>query len=483
MPKRLWTPPRTILPAAEYVAKHKELRAAQARESFYWFRRLIRPQMLTGWWTDSIEAELQQLYEDLAAGRRPKVAMMAPPQHGKSWAATDFMAWVAGQNPDLKTIFASYSDELGMRTNLDMQRIIKSPNFQLAFPGTQIDKPGWSCNTELIEYVGRAGSFRNTTVRGAINGMELHLGVIDDPVKGRQEAHSKLERDRTWNWFVDDFLSRFSKNSAMLIFMTRWHLDDLLGRYMDRFKDIRVLRYPAIAEKDTQYRKAGEPLFPELKPLEFLEERRKILSDASWQALYQQHPIVVGSGAIPVEKLRVVPFFDRSQITRSVRYIDKAGTQDGGAWTACVLMHKMQDGSYVISHVARGQWGVLQREQKIKLLVDADAKLFKNYEVGVEQEPGSGGKESAEATVRNLAGKRVYTERVTGSKETRAEPFVAQCQNDNVRLVAGDWVHAFFDEAEVWPAGKYKDQIDACSGAFNRLTQGYGYDTTYAGFI
>ena len=140
MPKRLWTPPRTILPAAEYVAKHKELRAAQARESFYWFRRLIRPQMLTGWWTDSIEAELQQLYEDLAAGRRPKVAMMAPPQHGKSWAATDFMAWVAGQNPDLKTIFASYSDELGMRANLDMQRIITSPNFQLAFPGTQIEE-------------------------------------------------------------------------------------------------------------------------------------------------------------------------------------------------------------------------------------------------------------------------------------------------------------------------------------------------------
>src|SRR3974390_2321822 len=81
-----------------------------------------------------------------------------------------------------------------------------------------------------------------------------------------------------------------------------------------------------------------------------------------------------------------------------------------------------------------------------------------------------------------LAGKRVFVDKVTGSKETRAEPFVAQCQNDNVRLVAGGWVHAFLDEAEAWPASKYKDQIDACSGAFNRLAQGYGYDTTYAGF-
>jgi predicted phage terminase large subunit-like protein len=439
--------------------------------------------MLTGWWTDCIEAALQNFYEDLMAGRRPKLAIMAPPQHGKSWAPTDFTAWVAGKNPDFKTIFASYSDDLGVRANLDLQRIIKSPNFQLAFPLTQIDKPGWLCNTELIEYVDRAGYFRNTTIRGAVNGLQLHLGVIDDPVKGRQEAYSKLERDRTWNWFTDDFLPRFAKNSAMLMIMTRWHVDDLMGRYIDRFKGIRLLRYPAIAEKDTQYRKAGDPLFPELKPLDFLEEQRKILSDASWQALFQQHPIVIGGGVIPIEKLRVLPFFDRNQVQHSVRFIDKASTQDGGAWTACVLMHRMLDKSYVISHMARGRWGALQREQKIKILVEADARLYSNYEVGIEQEPGSAGKESAEATIRNLAGKRVFADRVTGSKETRAEPFVAQCQNDNVRLVAGDWVPALLDEAGAWPASRYKDQIDACSGAFNRLTQGYGYDTSYAAFV
>ena len=62
MAKRSQTPPRTKRTAAEYVAKHTEMRAAQARESFYWFRRLIRPQMLTGWWTDCIEAELQMFY-------------------------------------------------------------------------------------------------------------------------------------------------------------------------------------------------------------------------------------------------------------------------------------------------------------------------------------------------------------------------------------------------------------------------------------
>jgi predicted phage terminase large subunit-like protein len=135
----------------------------------------------------------------------------------------------------------------------------------------------------------------------------------------------------------------------------------------------------------------------------------------------------------------------------------------------------MLDGSYVIGHIARGQSGALEREKKIKMLADADSKLFPNYEIGLEQEPGSGGKESAQARVRN-------TDRVTGSKEIRAEPFVAQCQNDNVRMCAGDWCHDFLDACSCWPVSKHKDQVDACAGAFNRLAQGYGYDCTYAGF-
>jgi hypothetical protein len=55
----------------------------------------MRPTMQWGWWVEMLCLELQQFYEDLAAGLRPRLAIMAPPQHGKSWAATDFIAWVA----------------------------------------------------------------------------------------------------------------------------------------------------------------------------------------------------------------------------------------------------------------------------------------------------------------------------------------------------------------------------------------------------
>jgi hypothetical protein len=98
---------------------------------------------------------------------------------------------------------------------------------------------GWQFNTNLIEFADRAGSFRNTTINGSINGMELHLGVIDDPVKGRAEAQGKGNRDKIWHWFTDDWGARFAKDASRLIIMTRWHVDDLLGRFIEHWRAFR----------------------------------------------------------------------------------------------------------------------------------------------------------------------------------------------------------------------------------------------------
>jgi predicted phage terminase large subunit-like protein len=260
--------------------------------------------------------------------------------------------------------------------------------------------------------------------------------------------------------------------------MTRWHLDDPVGRLAERFPEAKILRYPAIAEEDERNRSKGEALFPEHKSLSFLLERKKAMTQASWESEYQQNPIVVGGGIFPIENLKTLPVFDRSKIKRSVRYWDKGGTEDGGAYTAGVLMHAMLDKTYVIEHVVRGRWSALEREEKIKTWAKMDKANSKPgaYEVGVEQEPGSGGKESAEATMRNLAGFKVFADKVTGSKGVRAEPFAAQVQGGNVYLIAGLWQRDLLDEMESFPSGKYRDQVDACSGAFNRLVLGPSYN-------
>lgn len=467
---------------------------ADKRQNFAAFRRYMRPRMLWDWWLEDAANHLQQFYEDMIAGKRPKLCLQAPPQHGKSWTVEDFCTWVVGRNPDLKLIFASYADSLGERINNGMQRSIKHPHFAKIFPHTQIDLPGWICRNDMFEFVGRRGSFRNVTVQGPINGHELNLGVIDDPIKGRAEANSDAIRLRTWNWFADDFFARFANNAGMLIICTRWHVDDLVGRFLERFPgSIKELRYKAVAESDEYSddgelrRCRGDALFPALKPLDFLDERRAVLTQAGWASEYQQSPIIVGGGTIPVDKLKIArTAVDRSEVMASVRYWDKAGTEDGGAFTAGVLMHMMKDKSFVIEHIMRGQWAALEREQRIKQLALNDRAVCRNYEVWVEQEPGSGGKESAEATIRNLAGFRAFADKVgsaEGNKTTRAEPFAAQVQNSNVKLIAGAWVPPFLDECETWPFGKYRDQVDACAGAFNKLAPATSYSTDYKAWV
>jgi hypothetical protein len=90
--------------------------------------------------------------------------------------------------------------------------------------------------------------------------MATRIGGVDDPVKGRAEANSKIVRDRTWAWFVDDFMTRFAALSGMIILMTRWHVDDLLGRQLKKEPDVRIVRFPPIAETDEPHRRAS--VFP-----------------------------------------------------------------------------------------------------------------------------------------------------------------------------------------------------------------------------
>jgi predicted phage terminase large subunit-like protein len=469
----------TQMSAALLPAVPEDLFREESKACFWTFRRRIRPTMKLGWWQHEVANELQRFYHGLINGERPKLVLMAPPQHGKTEQVQDFTAWVAGKQPNLKTIFASYSDELGVAVNRDLQRVMTSERYVATFGHRLGDsRSRWLRNSNVLEYVNHRGSFRNTTVEGQITGQGLDIGIVDDPIKGRAEASSRTVRDKIWDWFTDDFFTRFSDSAGLLMIMTRWHLDDPVGRFIERFPEAKIFRYPAIAEEDEKNRSKGEALFPQHKSLPFLMQHRAVMSRAGWESEYQQNPIVVGGGIFPIEKLKTLPMLDRDKISRSVRYVDKAGTEGGGAWTAMVLMHKMRDGSYVIEHVERGQWSALEREEKIKFWAKHDSANLKRgaYEIGVEQEPGSGGKESAEATIRNLAGYKVFADKVTGSKEVRAQPFAAQVQGGNVYLVAGGWQADLLDELESFPSAKYRDQVDACTGAFNRLALGPTYN-------
>ena len=120
-------------------------------------------------------------------------------------------------------------------------------------------------------------------------------------IKGLKEANSLTVRDGVWDWFTDDFLTRFSEDAGLLCILTRWHIDDPIGRLIKNNPDVKVLSYPAIATQNEKHRKEGEALFPEHKSIDFLLERKSVMDTTSWLSLYQQSPIVVGGELIKGE--------------------------------------------------------------------------------------------------------------------------------------------------------------------------------------
>jgi predicted phage terminase large subunit-like protein len=155
-----------------------------------------------------------------------------------------------------------------------------------------------------------------------------------------------------------------------------------------------------------------------------------------------------------------------NEVLFSVRYWDKAASPEEGAFTVGVKMSKLTRNRWLVEDVKRGRWGSHERERIIKETAFADGT---DVIIWVEQEPGSGGKESAEDTIRNLPGFVCRAERPTGDKIYRADPYSVQVNVGSVSLMLAFWNREFIEEHRFFPFSTYKDQVDAAGGAFNKL--------------
>jgi predicted phage terminase large subunit-like protein len=173
-----------------------------------------------------------------------------------------------------------------------------------------------------------------------------------------------------------------------------------------------------------------------------------------------------------------------------IRYWDKAATEGAGAYSCGVLMSRTERGRVTVEDVVRGQWSWEQRNTVMLQTAEADAEKWGNtVVVYFEQEPGSGGKESAQQTIRMLSRFPCYRDIVSGvrykqkdkqklpgeAKVVRARPYSAQCEAGNVYLRRASWVGDYLDELTAFPEYAYADQVDGSSGAYNKLASRSGY--------
>ena len=152
--------------------------------------------------------------------------------------------------------------------------------------------------------------------------------------------------------------------------------------------------------------------------------------------------------------------------TQWVRFWDRAATEGDGDWTVGLLLAKTPDGVLWICDVVRLQGNPGQVEATIRQTAQLDGI---NVMVGLSEDPGQAGKFESSYYSKALAGFNVRFLRESGSKIVRCQPASAQASVGNFRIVAGDWCREFLNELEAFPEGKWDDQVDSLSGAFNLL--------------
>ncbi|HXG72670.1 MAG TPA: phage terminase large subunit [Gemmatimonadaceae bacterium] len=421
--------------------------------------------------------------EAVTLGQISDLLINIPPGSMKSYLVSVFwMPWEWIRHPHYRYLCGSYDEGLAVRDNRRSRDVIKSEPYQRYWPLPIREDQDTKTRYDNVKSGWRIG----TSVGGKGTGEHPHRKIIDDPHNVRQSL-SDVQRQEAITWFDLTMGSRgVALNAATVIVMQRLHERDLSGHVLEtlgsfvhlclpmRYEPKRMVETP-LGWNDPRT-VPGELLWPALfdeeKVSKLEEQLRASQGEYGVAGQLQQRPAPVGGGLFKRQWFELVHGIPQG--AEWCRAWDKAGTHEGGDYTVGVLMAKA-GGFYYIVDVVRAQLSSGQRNALIRQTARMDADRFgMGVKIRLEQEPGSGGKESAEISVRELAGYDVQAMRATGDKVTRARPFAAQAEAGNVKLFADlTWNRAFLDELSVFPAGSHDDQVDATSGAFNTLALGF----------
>jgi predicted phage terminase large subunit-like protein len=416
---------------------------------------------------------LADVLQRVANGEIKRLLVQLPPRHSKSEMVSRlFSSYYLKKNPSHFVGISSYSAELSYTLSR------ASRENYLESGGTVKDDVASVKHWETPQ----GGGVWSAGVGGSITGKGFHLGIIDDPIKNAEEASSDLIREKQREWYSSTFYTRAEPNAAIIIIQTRWHEADLTGFLLSEEtgetpEGWHIVCLPALSDELPLFPGSceivedfragyGLALCPERYDEIKLNQIRSRIGAYHFESLYQQSPTSKQGLFFDISKLEIVDVAPVDAVRW--RGWDKAATESGGDFTAGVKIAKTPDGIIYIEDVVRGQFGTSRRDATIRHTALQDGLRVK---VAGEIEPGSAGVESAENFIRLLSGFSVRTERATGSKELRADPFSSQLNAGNVKLVRGEWNKAFIDELRTFPKGKHDDQVDAASLAFNAANQ------------
>lgn len=406
--------------------------------------------------------------EALVRGDFDRLLIIAPPGSAKTtYVSRLFPAHYFATHSRGHIIGASHTMELAATNSGHVQRTVRDNTLVLGYGLANDNRSHWFTTTGA-EYLA-AGT------GGVIRGFRADVVVIDDPIKSRQEAESETEREALWQWYRSDLLPRLTPRGKIVLIGTAYHEDDLLAR-IQRVEAASwcVLRLPAISEGDDDPlgRPEGEPLWNDdaygygakLLVLQAAAEREGASRD--WYSQYQGSPRAAEGNMFKPDRMPVFDYMPPGvRVMDQARAWDLAASSGKGDWTATVKLASLYgDARYnemlVVTDVQRMRGTPDEVRQMIRTVAAADGRGVTQW---FPEDPGQAGKSQAEDLVKMLRGYRVKTERMTGSKEVRADPAASQANIGRVGMLRAGWNAMLVDELASFPSGRFDDMVDALS--------------------
>jgi phage terminase large subunit-like protein len=292
------------------LAKREALIELARRES----KRSLLAFMRWVWWmphpfvvgthTRAICDRLTRAGDDFEQGKSTFLLVAVPFRHGKSdIVSRAFPAYFLGRYAHLEpdVIMSGYGAKLVQGFSKKVKKIINSPQYQALFGGVV---PGHGTNS-ISEWQIKesAGTVLAQGLGGSLAGFGGNFICVDDYCKNRSEAASKVYRDKTWDSFRNDLLTRQNAPASIVVVCaTPWHVDDLRGRIRNAMKE--DPDFPQFEELNFPARKEGvyEYLFPErFSPAWYKAQRSALGRQAA--ALLDCDPRVEGSGLFDTSKV------------------------------------------------------------------------------------------------------------------------------------------------------------------------------------
>jgi predicted phage terminase large subunit-like protein len=395
--------------------------------------------------------------EAVERGECQRLLVCMPPGAGKSqYCSMTFPAWYLGRNPTHSIIAASHTQELAERFGRRVRNLYASMEHRNVFGVSIAPDSGAAGRWET----GLGGEYFAVGVGGSVAGRRCDCGIVDDPVRSREDADSDRSRERVWEWWVSDFLPRLKPGARQILIQTRWHEDDLAGRLLERERDDwRVIELPMEAlPNDPLGRAVGERLWPQWFTEEMVETAKR--DPRAWNALYQQQP-----ASEEGEYFKAAWFGTYKELPKeAVKYgaSDYAVTEGSGDYTEHgIFAVDAQSNLYVVDWW-RGQ-------------ASADRWVESQCDLIVKHKPVCWFGESGpiRRAVEPYLNRRMNERRAfcrlewltsMSEKTARCRPFQAVASMEKVFLPEqAPWKAELLGQLLRFPAGKYDDGVDVCS--------------------